>query len=396
MNPKRTRIFAIVVALIVVVALLVGLIASVIPAAHSASAPSLSSLRDNSKSLADQKKKIQTELQQIKKDKASASKRKVALDKQIEITGAEIDNTTALIAELTSQIAARQQDLDNAIRTEARQFEAFRSRIRLMEEAGDTQYLGVLLQADSFSDLLGRLSTVQEIMDYDQNLLSALKKTKDQIEVDKKSLEQDKQEQAAVKKELSERQRELVEQNTEQMKLIKELESEESSYRSAYEEKEKAQKELEDQIAKIMEEQKKKNSTFVGGKYQFPCPGYTRISSEFGLRKHPILKQSRSHKGLDMAAPTGTKIYAANGGTVIKSGYNSGGYGNYVVIDHGGGQATLYGHMSQRKVESGQQVERGQLVGLVGSTGLSTGPHLHFEVIINGSPVNPRQYINVP
>lgn len=398
MSPKRTRIFAMVVAIILVLAMLVGLVISAVAPRAAAAGPSLDSLRKNAKVLAEKKKDIQSELSQIKKDKASAAKRKVALDKQIEVTSEEIDNTTGLISELTSEIALRQHDLDAAIQREALQYEEFMTRIRLMEEAGDTQYLGVLLEADSFSDLLGRITTVQEIMDYDQNLLKELKETKDKIETDKRQLEQDKQEQTAVKKELAGRQAELVEQNAEQMKFIKELESEENDYRAAYEEQQKAEKNVQDQIKKLLDDLKKqeKSKVFVGGKYQFPCPGYSRVSSEFGMRFHPILKENRGHKGIDLAAPSGTKVFAANGGTVIKAGYNSGGYGNYIVIDHGGGQATLYGHLSRILISDNQKVGRGDLIGLVGSTGLSTGPHLHFEVLLNGTPVNPRGYIKVP
>ncbi|MDR1157725.1 MAG: peptidoglycan DD-metalloendopeptidase family protein [Oscillospiraceae bacterium] len=389
MRNNKTRVFAVALALLLVFALVFGFIYSVtIPAAGAAS--SLDALRQNSKSLAAEKKKIQEELSQVKQEKASAAKRKEALDKQIDITEQEIQNTEELIAMLTGEIARRQAELDEALRREAEQYEAFRVRMRTMEEAGDTGYLGVLLSADSFSDLLGRIGTVQEIMDYDLALMEDLQATRLVVEETKRALEADKDEQSSVKQTLSDRRAELASQSREQVQMLQELEKEETEYRKAIQEKEDAEKALQRQISSLMAELARKNTVYVGGEYTWPLPGYT-AGSPYGLRYHPILKRNRLHTGQDIPAPTGTKILAANGGEIIKADYNSG-YGNCVVIDHGGGQATLYGHMSRIGVSVGQKVKKGAVIGYVGSTGLSTGPHLHFEIIINGTQVNPMNY----
>jgi murein DD-endopeptidase MepM/ murein hydrolase activator NlpD len=382
-------VFALALALLLVFALVFGFIYSVaIPAAGAAS--SLDALRQNSKSLAAEKKKIQDELSEVKREKASAAKRKEALDRQIDITEQEIQNTEALIEALTGEIDRRQAELDEALRREAEQYEAFRIRVRAMEEAGDTGYLGVLLSADSFSDLLGRIGTVQEIMDYDLALMEDLQATRLVVEETKRALETDKDEQSSVKQTLSDRRAELARQSREQVQMLQELEKEEAEFRKAIQEKEAAEADLRRQISRLMEELARKNTVYVGGEYTWPLPGYT-AGSPFGPRYHPVLRRNRMHTGQDIPAPTGTKILAANGGEVIKADYNSG-YGNCVVIDHGGGQATLYGHMSRIGVSVGQKVKKGAVIGYVGSTGLSTGPHLHFEIIINGSQVNPMNY----
>lgn len=395
MNNKKTRAFAMALAVFLAAVLLFGLIYSAVaPQAGAVSA--LDKLRNNAKALEGEKEKIQAELAQIKSEKASVVKQKTVLDRQIEITEQEIQNTTTLIQELSAEIARKQEELDEALRSEAEEYEAFRTRIRVMEEAGDTQYLGILLASDSFSDMLERMSIIQEIMDYDLKLMDDLKESRERIEETKKSLEADKDEQAAVKEELAKRQAELVTQRGEQVQLIKDLEKEENEYRKAYEEAEEAERDLKKQIDDLMKELARKKSVYVGGTYTWPLPGYSigaGEGSKFGTRVHPILNVEKFHSGVDIPAPTGTKILAANSGEVIKATYN-GGYGNCVVIDHGGGKATLYGHMSRFAVSAGQQVKKGDVIGYVGSTGLSTGPHLHFEIIENGSPVNPMNHFS--
>jgi murein DD-endopeptidase MepM/ murein hydrolase activator NlpD len=388
-----------VLALILVLALVLSLVFSLVTPS-AAAATSLDSLRKNATALADKKKEIQKELTQLSQAKANASEKKLALDQQIELTAAEIDNANALIEALEADILDRQAALEEATRLEAEQMADFRTRLRLMEETGDSQYLGVLLEADSFADLLGRMSTVQDIIDYDQKLLAQIKETKDEIDEEKAQLEAEKVEQDEAQEQRNTHRTELLQQNSEQQALIKELESEEAELRRAIDAQEKAeaeaQKEIQKELARIAEEQKKANQTsvYVGGDFLWPCPSYTRISSEFGMRWHPILHEYRGHKGVDLAAASGTSILAANAGTVITVAYNAGGYGNYVVIDHGGGRATLYAHMSKTLVTKGQAVKKGDKIGLVGMTGLATGPHLHFEVLIDGIQVNPMQYFS--
>jgi murein DD-endopeptidase MepM/ murein hydrolase activator NlpD len=159
---------------------------------------------------------------------------------------------------------------------------------------------------------------------------------------------------------------------------------------------EKKEDELEKQSAvvdKLINQLMDRTKKYAEGAYKWPTPGYRRISSPFGMRMHPIYKKLKMHSGVDIDAPMGASIVAANSGKVIVAGWNTGGYGNYVIIDHGGGISTLYAHQSKILVSVGDVVKKGDVIGKVGSTGLSTGPHLHFEVRVDGKPVNPTKYI---
>ena len=215
----------------------------------------------------------------------------------------------------------------------------------------------------------------------------------------KLALEADKADLLQNRKELGERQSELAEQYGEADKIIAGLMKAAADKQAIYNKELEAEKEAAEQIAKAEAEWKKqqeaakKNTAYVGGEFGWPVPGYEgNISSPFGWRKHPILKDMRMHNGIDISAPKSAKITASNAGTVILTAYNSG-YGNYVVVDHGGGYTTLYAHMTKFAVSDGTKVGRGDTIGYVGSTGLSTGPHLHFEIRVNGSPKNPEGYL---
>jgi len=213
-------------------------------------------------------------------------------------------------------------------------------------------------------------------------------------------LEEDKADRYIVQKELAAEQAELAEQYVEIDEWIagfyQDMMAAESAYASAEAAEKAAQEEIKalQDLLKKQQEAAKKNTQYVGGEYSWPVPGYNEVSSKFGMRIHPILKVNKMHTGIDIPAPSGTKIIAANDGTVLVATYNSG-YGNYVCVDHGGGRATLYAHMSKIAVKSGASIKRGDVLGYVGSTGLSTGPHLHFECIDNGVQVDPLKYFNI-
>ena len=391
MKKPTARFWAMLLAIVLVAIMLASILIGALSAQAAASTSQIDKLRNNAKSLTEEKNKIKEEISQIKEERSSAMKQKTALDRQIDIIRQEIETIATLMDELDQSIQTRSDEIDVALADERVTYNLFLQRLQAMEETDTESYLGIVLGADSFADMLSRVETITDIMNYDRSLLTTLKEDRLRIEEAKQALEADKQEQALAKEQLSARQAEMVTQQAEAQRLIDQLEAEQAEYTKAYEEAEQAEKDLQKQINKLMEELKKSNSVYVGGTFAWPLPGYSRISSEFGMRYHPVLKVNKLHTGVDLPAPTGTKIIAANDGTVITAGYNSG-YGNYVVIDHGGGRATLYGHMSKILVSNGKKVKKNDNIGLVGSTGLSTGPHLHFEVIINGTQVNPMQY----
>jgi murein DD-endopeptidase MepM/ murein hydrolase activator NlpD len=220
-----------------------------------------------------------------------------------------------------------------------------------------------------------------------------MKATSAQLKAAKEELETSLQETESAKAQIVEKQRELEQRSAESQAIIDKLTNDEAYLKEQYSIAEKEANQVQAEIDRILAQQKKTKAAkeYVGGVFGWPLPGHSTISSSFGMRFHPTLKVYKLHTGVDISAPRGTKIVAANSGTVITSTMN-GAYGNYVVIDHGGGRTTLYAHMSSRSVSVGQTVSKGQQIGLVGSTGYATAHPLPFAPRINGSLVNPMSY----
>jgi murein DD-endopeptidase MepM/ murein hydrolase activator NlpD len=399
---SKQKRFAMILAVVLAALLIVPFVISMFTGASAApSSKELERLKENAKVFKSEKARLVNELTSVRATRQDAIAEKEALDQQISVVEQEIENTTLLIAEYAKQIAEVQAELDAAQVVENEQLELFLKRVRVMEETSDASYLGILLGADSYQDLLGRMSMINEIMDYDQQIIDNLRQTKEKIAATKADLEAGKAEQREVKRELAEQQAELVAQYELSNSFIKTLEADEIAYRRAYDEAEKQEKEAQEEIKKVQAEieaalaaAKKARSVYVGGDYAWPLPGYAPGNRRFGTQPHPILKVNRMHSGWDVGAPTGVNVLSANSGKVIIAKRNSG-YGNYVVVDHGGGNATLYAHLSKISVSVGQSVSKGDVLGKVGSTGLSTGPHLHFEIHKDGAAVNPANYFSV-
>ncbi len=398
-RQKLAMWLAIGLAVLLLVPILAGVILSMLPSAEAVTQSEISRLKDNQKALESEKKRIQDQLNALKSEKADAIAQKQAIDLQIDVTAMEIENTTALIQELTQAIFDQQVALGRAVSEGDEAYELFRTRVRVMEEAGSATYLGILFQSSSFSDLLGRWEFINEVIASDQRLMSDLAEKRAAIDEARLQLEADKADQMENRRQLDVRQAELAEQYRQADAFIAQLVNEHAEYEKAYNDQVKAMEDASKDIAKAEAEFKrqqqaaKKSTKYVGGVYTWPLPSSYNITSPFGWRDHPILKVPKMHTGIDIGAPKNSQIVAANAGTVIVATYNSG-YGNYIVIDHGGGQSTLYAHQTKfaSGVKVGTEVKKGQLIGYVGSTGLSTGPHLHFEVRINGEHQNPEKY----
>jgi len=389
MKSKR---LAMIIAIVLAVLLILPFLIEAITALGLITQDDIDALKDKASALASQRKQIEQELNQVLADKSSAMQVKQKLDEQIDVTEQEIENAEFLLEELNNQLEARTAELANLREQESSAYELFKKRVRACEEAGEASYIGVLLQADSLEDMLGRLDAISEVMEYDKCLMQDLKDVREQVEIAEQGVREDKLLQEQTITGLAQRRDELSAQCAQQESLINELEDEADTYRDAYDEAEAAQEKLQQEIIKMIADMAKQNP-YVGGEYAWPAPGYYTITSPFGMRYHPILKVNKLHTGIDIAAPKGTKVVAANAGTVVTAGYNTG-YGNYVVINHGGNQATLYAHLSKISVGVNQVVKREQQIGLVGSTGYSTGNHLHFEIIIDGKQVDPEKYFN--
>lgn len=385
---KIAAILAILLAALMILPILVTVFTG--QAAAAASQEELKKLKEEAAKLAREKDKIAVELRDIRKDKQSAIKEKKAIDAQISNLQEQVRNTTEMIQELSEQIAFKATELADAEADEQREYDLFKKRARAMEENRSASYWGVILKAESFSELLSRAEVINDIMEYDRLLLAELKTIREEIERTKAELEQSRQEQDQTKIQLEQQVGELEDKYQEQNEFIRRLEDNEGDYVKAYEEALAEMEKLNQEVKKMSAELAKK-SKYVGGKYLWPVPGYYTVTSPFGNRWHPILRKYSFHSGTDVGAPSGTPVVAANTGTVIIAGWNNA-YGNYIVINHGGGQTTLYAHLSKINVKKGASVSRGDKIGAVGSTGWSTGPHLHFEISIDGKNVNPMSY----
>ena len=269
------------------------------------------------------------------------------------------------------------------------QKEAFQARMVAIYEAGDVVYLDVLLNSNSFSDFISNYYLIGEIAKYDNDLLENIEQQKDQIENTKSILEEKKENLQQLKKNKEKTTIALENSKVIRNSYIDKLSEQEKETQNKIDEYQKELNNLETQIVALTTGNI--GSDYVGGEFAWPAPGYTTITSRYGMRIHPILKTARVHTGTDIAMPTGAYVIAANDGVVIKSMYVTG-YGNMVMIDHGGGVSTLYGHGSELIAQTGQEVKKGDIIMKAGSTGWSTGPHLHFEVRINGNFANSEDY----
>ena len=359
----------------------------------------IDALQDDASELDAKRKELESQLDSLSDDKEQALKRKELLDQQISNTSAQIANVEAQIAEYEELITQTEAELADAEEREEAQYELFCSRVRSMEEQGTISYWSVLFKADSFTDLLSRLDFVNEIMDYDQRVIQDLQDLQQEITEKKESLEDSRSQSEAAKAKLVSEKSTLDKQRADAVALVNEINANEAEYQSTLDaidaEEEAIQArivELSRQLAAQQAASGQTTSNAALGGYIWPVSS-RRITSPFGNRNTGIAGASTNHKGVDIGGVYySSEVHAAKAGTVIVSQHSSS-YGNYVVVSHGSGNTTLYAHMSSRSVSVGQWVDQGDVLGITGSTGISSGPHLHFEITENGVRVDPLQYL---
>lgn len=396
---KKQKILSIVLA-----AVLFALVLSpaMITRTQAVSQADIDALKEEKEALNAEKEEIQKTIDALQAEHASIIEQKAALDEQNEIVRQEIELINEQVDIYDQLIANKSAELEQAQTAETDQMTMLRSRMRAMEELGPITYLAILFEATSFSDLLSRIDMVREIMERDNELVNDYTESREHLEEVKAEYESMLTEQEAAKSELLDKQAQLEAGIEAACQVMLSLEDDIEAYEEFYAEKEAKEAEMDaeirDKIAELeaqraQAEQAGAASGIVGtGTYIWPLPGYSP-GSAYGWRLHPILGVMKFHAGEDIGAPSGTPILAADSGVAYPAS-NPGGYGNYVLIDHGDGRSTLYGHMTSYCVSYGQSVKQGDVIGYVGSTGLSTGPHLHFEVRVNGNTTDPKSYFN--
>lgn len=387
-NRKGRRFFRTVLALLMAAALVAPVTASAVSQAD------IDALKGDAGALADQKKELQAKLEALAEDKAAAMDRKALLDQQISNTEARISNVQSQIASYEELIAQTEAELAEAQEQEADQYDLFCRRVRAMEKRGRISYWSVLFKADSFTDLLTRLNDANEVMEADQRVIDQLRQLQEEIAAKQAELEEQKAAAEEARDELVRQKAELNTQRTAANAVIQELTENENATEAALDEMEAEEKAIQAEIQRLSRELAAQQAA-NGGSSQSNPGGYIwpvdsrYITSTVGGRSSPGGIGSTNHKGTDIGRVYYTSpVYAAKAGTVIVATYSKS-YGNYVAISHGSGNTTLYAHMSSLKVSAGQYVNQGDVIGITGSTGNSTGPHLHFEVTENGSIINP-------
>ena len=353
-------------------------------------AVNMDELKEQKEQVKEDLKTINEDLNNVKIELTEALESVNKIESQIidgETKLKETENEIKKIEEEIKQIKEKlkyiQKDYDS-------QKKLYEKRLVSMYKMGNTTYLDVLLNSKSITDFISRYYLLEEIAKYDSNLLEVIEKEKNKIEEINKQLAE-KDENLKIIKNTQEKTLVALENaRTIKNSYLEELTEEELEIQKQVEEYNKKLDNIDSQMAILA--MVNSDSEFIGGEFLWPTPGNTYITSYYGMRFHPILHYYRSHNGIDIGAPMGAPVVASNPGTIITASY-VGSYGNVVMIDHGGGVVSNYAHGSKILVEVGQVVERGEIIMEVGSTGLSTGPHLHFEIKINGTFVNPLPYV---
>ena len=418
MSKKFARGMCIVLAVLMLLGVFFSVLGSI--SAYAVSKSEITALEEERDAIRSKQADIQEQIDALQTDMSSALDKKAALDEQNELNRQDIDIINKQIAAYNQLIEEKAQQLAEAELLEKNQYRRYCERLRAMEENGSWSYIAFVFKATSFSDLLSRIDDVLDIVTRDQDLEKQYVEAREYVQEKKAEYEEVQEQQRDKKAELLEEKKKLEEQIDAACEMIKSLEDDIDQYTAFYEENEALEAEVQAKIDEKVEQMRKEEAARAaaeaarkaqleaannqkytapssgvssGGSYYWPCQSSTYITSRFGYRVHPIFNTTKFHSGLDIAANSGATVSAAAAGTVSIAEYSSS-YGNYVVIYHSNGTTTLYAHMSSIAVKAGQTIAQGATVGYVGSTGNSTGPHLHFEVRVNGSCVDPLGYFS--
>lgn len=409
MKKKTVSAICIALAFIMIVTLVVSLMGS-FGAFAAGGQEEIDALEQQKQQLQSQQQSIQSNINDLVAQQADVIEQKAAMDEKNELARQEIELINEQIEVYTDLIDDKAKELEAAEKTEQEQLELYKKRVRSMEENGSYTYLDILFQCRSLSDVLSAIDMIGEILESDKRLYEQYKESRENTERIKGEYEQtlvllgEKQETLEAEK------AELEKQIAAAVEVINQLENDieaaKAEYAKAAAAEAAAQASINAIIAQMQAEEEaarqeaaNNGQDYTGtgstatGTYIWPCPSCTYVTSKFGMRDHPLFGDERPHTGIDIGAQAGAEVIAADSGTVAVATYSSS-YGNYVTIYHSNGDYTLYAHMSSLTVTAGQNVTQGDVIGYVGSTGWASGPHLHFEIRVNGSTVDPTSYFS--
>lgn len=381
----------------------------------------LIALRDKQAELKKESDALQSSIQENQSKTQTLVQKKADIDQQMEMSRQTIENLNQQIQQYSLLIAQKQDELEETEAEEDRLNTQYKTRLRAMEETGKISYWSILFGASSFSDLLDKVDMINEIAESDKLMLQKMAEVAEQIASERADLETQMDDLEQAKTDLAAQQTALEQQRAESDQLILQMSAEYDSLSEEYQNYEKLEDEMSAQIKKtetayfnalskeeaarqaelnrqnnnkVPSSSSSGSSSSTGG-FLYPLPYAVPITDAYGYRIHPLSGTYKWHNGVDLAAGSGTAIYATKSGTVTSACYNEA-YGYMVTINHADGYSSLYGHMTNYIVSAGDYVTQGQTIGYVGSTGWSTGPHLHFTIYYNGSDVNPMNYVSMP
>lgn len=409
MKKKAISIVCIVLAFLMMVTLVVSVVGS-LGALAADEQDQIDALEQQKIELQSQQASIQTNINDLMAQQADVIEQKAAMDEKNELARQEIELINEQIDVYTDLIEQKARELEKAEAAEQAQYDLYCKRVRAMEEEGSYTYLGILFQCRSLSDVLSAIDMIGEIMDADKRLFEEYKTARENTELVKAEYEGTLQQLGEKQETLEAEKAELEAQIAAAVEVINQLENDieaaKAEYAKAAAAEAAAQASINAIIAQMQAEEEaarqeaaENNQQYTGtgstatGTYIWPCPSSTYVTSAFGMREHPLFGDERPHSGIDIAGSAGSEVLAADSGTIAVATYSSS-YGNYVTIYHSNGDYTLYAHMSSLAVTAGQNVTQGDVIGYVGSTGWATGPHLHFEIRVNGSTVDPLSYFS--
>lgn len=417
---KYQRLFISLTALLLVAALLAGFVVMIVNAKTSSQIQSeIDDLQDQADELAEQREALENQISENKTKTLTIVEQKAQVDQQIELTRQEVENTNEQIHGYSELIAEKQAELDELEESQQDLLGRYKLRMRAMQERGEISAWAVVLQSKDFADMLNCHAMIEEIAQTDQRMMDELRACADRVLAAKEDLAAEKAKLEVERGKLEESEAELAAMREESDALLNQLIDDKQKLIEETEEYEAQEAALSDQIAALEQERTEAlrreweaahppttnpdtGSTepapvpSTGEGFLFPLPSGIGVvlTSAYGYRTHPITGNYSLHNGVDLAIGEGTPIYATKSGYVTTAVYNYA-YGYYVTINHMDGFSSLYGHMTHYIVSEGDYVEQGQVIGYVGSTGYSTGNHLHFTIFYNGSSVNPMGYISL-